>query len=1464
MIKIFHENIFHREFCNEIEPKEGLDDSYEEHDLSNTKSSSGSSTQPLVISVACEDKENFPIQLFLPTDQVECKEIQASAGENGNHLAQCELEMDNSINTFQAAGTEKQTQEIMSPNGTIYFDDGMDITSSIQPQIIFAQVQEDICEDTLPVSQTYVEDVPTEIKENLLSILPKKILDTKKTNQIDNFECSYSNSTEPISTILGMGQVKKLIESQSTKFLPQHSDNETECFTDMPLEFTSVIPSSTWIKPRGHFPNNDETERLNGQTMEFTEVVQLQNIVHAQKYGQSTIFPQQENQDYQGKNYIPGDNSRAMKDASLYQNQIQQIGNTNHNLQEKPQEKTNIYSNASIEITEAVPVCNEMKKLQPTKTFQEETLQEKTKIFCDQSMEITGLPNNNICQLENTKNQIQKQEITKFFINTSMEMTEVIPSHNKINECVGSKNKLLTLDANKTKVFFNTSMEMTEAVPTHEKFHQLIEVQEKTYTECIQNKTKVFNDNSMEITEAFNCNNIKIGNHCKPQFIAQGNEKTQLFHDVSMEMTEAVPVIDIANEVLVTADKIHEEITQDRTKLFQDKSMEVTEAVMQHNRCSQLSGLEHNTLGLRQENTKFCFNASMELTEGVSVLLSKMSQPISNMQKIQENTTFQNTQFNFDKSMEITEAVPVCHLDNPSIFGKENIQKEIIQDRTKIFQNKSMEVTEPIFNYNETSLLCHSKNKPSEQALEKTKFFNNTSMEITEAIPIVNRMHQFGSEFRNVVSKNIPEQTEIFQNKSMEITEAITNISSNNYRFEKSMDSCKIGIQMPNTTNAIQSCTSVTETIPVDKEIWRCEVQNNEALSKHQSQEIFENDRVHVMSSNVLANHEAQVFNFNDNNKSKSESKDERTRIFNNKSMDFTEILPQLGHHNIPSYIQNNVSNLVVDKDKPFFNNSMDTTAALKILHQQESTLPDKTNIQNSNSINNTIHLGSEKDNACNQSTYRDKSFQRMTTDELNTLCASMNLPTQNYTTERSSILKNDYIPICNDVNVLRDSLQKNYNFQQNFTIGTDISTPADNNMHIPANVSGNSKKTDDLTTFRKTHCDSERSMTLCTEKSQNFQKSTEVEFQKEYDPMHEHNFKEGNAVSELKSRDLDSENLEYENVFSNLIKSTTPINSNDAECFNSEVFRKQSCGMQTNSYSLDKNETLRNHNVSESLSDTQKSCIKRKSIELDENNGIPENSLTRLSSDNTEFLIATMGVRTKLSHPLIINEQTTMKIPRLSSEKIYRNQSSTANETISTSENGKCSKNIASSLTEVKAFRGECSSSNEKNECFEAKKCTGKTESFLENSANEIDGIQPPSFLCSDSLQTDSMVEDEILDNESVDLQDQIDSTFEKQCYSKNDDLPISEDCDLRKTKRSFEKDFLSTTVMDKEHTTRHANKENNEPVEEIVSLNISTETNESMISLINEEIINTDPLAPFSSLTKSIELHEKRYKIL
>ncbi|XP_014214538.1 uncharacterized protein LOC106643787 [Copidosoma floridanum] len=376
-----------REFCNEAEPKAVWDDTYEEHDSSGTKSNSTGGNEPLTITVSCQDKENFPVQLFLRTDQVECTEISSNTLARDDNLSQCDMEMDNTLNN---PGLQNEDKE----NATIYCDDGMD-TTYLPSRIIACHNQ---CTDYLNDKECM------DITDNL-PMVPCKNSTAHQSNKTHMLKNHGGNSTEltiAISQLLGAGHVnKQSSDPTNSQSLSENIENTA------PMEFTSVIPSSTWIKPN--------------------------SICHSEK------------------KIVIDKRATDLSNATLQNNMHDEINTDGTSIL---LEKTKIFGDESMEITEAMPLqqivqtnlrlCNTVpetikttetaayKHIECTRKISDESLQDKTKIF-----------------------------------NESVEATEAIPVYIENCEKVPRKNGLHPEDRDVTKYFKDKSVEVTEAIPVY-------------------------------------------------------------------------------------------------------------------------------------------------------------------------------------------------------------------------------------------------------------------------------------------------------------------------------------------------------------------------------------------------------------------------------------------------------------------------------------------------------------------------------------------------------------------------------------------------------------------------------------------------------------------------------------------------------------------------------------------------------------------------------------------------------------------------------------------------------------------------------------------------------------------------------------------------------------------------------------------------------------------------------------
>ncbi|XP_044590143.1 uncharacterized protein LOC123268822 isoform X6 [Cotesia glomerata] len=486
-----------------------------------------------------------------------------------------------------------------------------------------------------------------------------------------------------------------------SKAIRSNLGNEAPLMFDKSMEITEAVPSLlrsaertvfhdgsmelTEAVPRTNLPNlrsaGDRTQVFHDKSMELTEAVPRTNLLTIG----TEVF---NNRFMELTEAVPRTNFRSAVDGTeVFNNRSEAVPRTNLPNLRSAGDRTQVFYDKSMELTEAVPRTNlltigtevfnnrsmELTEAVPRTNFRSTV--DKTQVFHDKSMEITeAVPRTNLPNFRSAGDR------TQVFHDKSMELTESIPRTN-----------LLTIRSaiDGTEVFNNRSMKLTEAVPNLKAHFS-------------NDRTQVFHNKSMELTEAFPRTNLL--NFKSP-------DRTQVFHDKSMELTEAVPRTNLLHKVL-----------EDRTEFFQNKSMELTEAICPRTKLPYK---------VPEDTTEYFQNQSMERTEAVprtSLLNFKSAD---------------RTQVFHDKSMELTEAVPRTNLlhkvleDRTEVFQNKSMELteaicprtklpyKVPDDKTEFFHNQSMEQTEAI---------CSRTNLLPKVPGDKTEGFHNKSMELTEVI----------------------------------------------------------------------------------------------------------------------------------------------------------------------------------------------------------------------------------------------------------------------------------------------------------------------------------------------------------------------------------------------------------------------------------------------------------------------------------------------------------------------------------------------------------------------------------------------------------------------------------------------------------------------------------------------------------------------------------------------------------
>ncbi|XP_046813104.1 metacaspase-2-like isoform X1 [Vespa crabro] len=377
----------------------------------------------------------------------------------------------------------------------------------------------------------------------------------------------------------------------------------------------------------------------------------------------------------------------------------------------------------------------------------------------------------------------------------------LIESNHNINICghksinvhnnISSLNNMEGSDLNKTCIQ-DISMEVTE-IPSFMKSNNILPVKCKQVLEekenipisniiiksnvpsnstnemnTISNKTQYFCTETLEFTECLQSTKEPLD--LQQQFSKASalmndenmiNHQTQIFQNAPMEMTCAIPLTCRRNST-------------DQTVFFHDASMDDTMMVTSvMNKKQKL--MNKNIPQIEDDNRFFrsminsvnktkLLDASMDITEGIyslphSTKVNDVTDTVTNTLNYQSSAINSETELK-DDSMEFTVAATnlpqvIHNIDREKLpqVTKMNActmsnQIRLSSENTKIFQNESMAITEPL------------------HVLSSLNILQNDSQELKDVIMNFPRNNQ------DIMSPN----TKIFQNMSMEITNAIANL----------------------------------------------------------------------------------------------------------------------------------------------------------------------------------------------------------------------------------------------------------------------------------------------------------------------------------------------------------------------------------------------------------------------------------------------------------------------------------------------------------------------------------------------------------------------------------------------------------------------------------------------------------------------------------------------------------------
>jgi hypothetical protein len=570
------------------------------------------------------------------------------------------------------------------------------------------------------------------------------------------------------------------------------------------------------------------------------------------------------------------------------------------------------------------------------------------------------------------------------------------------------------------------------------------------------------------------------------------------------------------------------------------------------------------------------------------------------------------------------------------------------------------------------------------------------------------------------------------------------------------------------------------------------------------------------------------------------------------------EVYPELGHES------NNINNKNISKQvkhdsiKVFHDISMEDTLGPRILLNSTNNLTkinsyinpiiDSNNVDIiSNSMNGTKNFNKENNYELSlRFNNREESFHRITSDELNTLCASMNLPTLRYSKNES--VQNNYIPLCNDARMPGDSFKNSVNFEKQPIHINNIFLEKNESFNNPVRTCESFHKKNNFRIFydndvREQKQDFSLTQTnsiencVTKEKSLEYKKYQQQQYSKItvyhddsinlsnnleslnksinhnisdiasinssqisnsfHSVQNENNCKISQIITAIQTSviKIPINNLNNKHCDINLPRIQTCIESstdkmhkridalgqNTKSLFTkvhaSNEVQKNVCNnieherFQTSNIQISHDISMESSNMNNNFKKFHENTLNKTDITLnvneiadssmeiyinpdnDKNDAIrKEHNLNRVPSDNTCTLLATMDVKSEL-HPLIRNNKKT-KVLNNPQNKTYDfdlsndiNKNLKRNKTNITHLNmhDKNKKNEKENVIEIMETSA-VSNINKINKLDkdyylnnENIQISEKIYLLPENDLEELDAIQPPSFLCSDSIQSDS-----------------------------------------------------------------------------------------------------------------------------
>jgi hypothetical protein len=692
----FH--FYFREFCNEAEPESIWDDTYEEHDLSSIKSNcSNTNEHPVIISVPCDDKENFPVQLFLQND-FECTKIKTINLTKENYLTQKDVKIDTLMNniehninienyaTYNKSNQFSTTAEIIKDTGIkektkIFSNQSMELTEPVQllPQFIYESPNE-------------ILESEDEITENKTKIFNNKSMEISETIPI------YNKDYQLFANIDMMNDTEL---KEKTEIFSNKSMELTEAFQLLPQ---LILEAPNEIVESQNETMQNKTKIYNNKSMEISETIPIYN------------------KSYQ----LPGNIKMTKNDDIIIK------------------ENNQIFFNKSMELTEAVQLLPQPinESLNLIVESHDEITQNKTKSFNNKLMEVNKTDpmcnkSYEFCFNVERRDDTMIKEKNQIFINKSMELTDTkVPRtmHESLNQIINSQEKITQ---NKTKIFSNNSMEISETVPIcNINYHPITNVKVIDDT-CTKEKTKIFLNKSKELTNLIQLPE-SINDSCS-KIVFNHNEMREHeisnFIEDSLEITEAVSIQKLIDELDTDAKKVHHETTQSKIKIFTDKSLNTIETIpLFKNQQANINII--NILSNKTKEKKESFvNKSISIFENTPIY-ERILKPDTNIGMVLHNKNEIETKDVTNKFMETTE----IHQSNENVF---DTCHKLIKHKAKIFSNQPIDMTETSRIYNKKHPTSNNIDNALDQTVEEEiNVFSNHSMELIQAVPIYQRIDQ--------------------------------------------------------------------------------------------------------------------------------------------------------------------------------------------------------------------------------------------------------------------------------------------------------------------------------------------------------------------------------------------------------------------------------------------------------------------------------------------------------------------------------------------------------------------------------------------------------------------------------------------------------------------------------------------------------------------------------------------------